>query len=542
MKKEIIISATLSEIRVAITENNKLSELFWELPDQERNVGNIFLGRVTRIVQGMNAAFIDVGLKQDCFLHFSDIGDSLDEEVSTDEEEEDDSDVQRARPISDEELSEEASVALRRKRISSDTSDLPTFATKRSGNVVINLEEGQTILVQGVREAYGTKGLRVTTKISMPGRYVVFLPFDGTIGVSKKIYNVRERRRLRRIARQILPEGIGCIIRTEAMDKDDATIIKDFEHLLMKWNAIESQVKRSIEPRIVHRDASLTVSLMRDLLTADVTRVITDSKKIYKEIVGYLEWAAPNRIKSVEYYRDKDPIFDKFRLEGAINNTFNQSVSLPSGGYLIFDHTEALTVIDVNSGRYAADREQEINSLTTNLEAAEEVARQIRLRDIGGMIIIDFIDLQDERNKRKLYERMKNELRKDRAKAVVFPLTQLGLMQITRQRIRQNIFQTTTDPCPTCNGKGTIHSKVVVMNSIERWLGRCTASQREFRLKLSVHPAMAYHLKEGKLSRLTRIMLKFFIKIDLRVDERLHYTDFRFWSYKHQSDITDNFL
>ncbi len=544
MKKEIIINSTLDEIRVAITESGRLVELLWELPDNERHIGNIYLGRVKRIVQGMNAAFIDIGMKQDAFLHFSDVSESLEEHLDDLDEDDDAGDVQyNGVPEPTMDLSDDILVALRlKKRSGRDINTLPTFSTKRSGEVTISLEEGQHVIVQAIREAYDRKGLRITTKITVPGRYLVLSPFSPVIGVSKKIFQIKERRRLRRIVKSMLPPELGCIIRTEAEDQDEIGLRKDLQHLLDTWRDIEHRVKSKKPPVLLYTDANLVRSLIRDQLTADIKRVVVDSKKLYHEIKEYLDWAAPDLAGSIEFYKGSEPIFDGCGVAKDVEGTYARQAKLPSGGSVVFDHTEAMVIIDVNSGRYAEEREQELNSLRTNLEALKEIARQIRLRDIGGMIVIDFIDQLEERNKKRIFEEMKKELRKDRAKSVVFPLTQLGLLQITRQRVRNNILQVMTEPCPTCKGAGNVKSKYVIINSIEHWLTRFRANEREFSLRLTVHPIIAYQLVEGRFSKLTRLMIKYFVRIRLEPNENLAYDEFRFYSVKRQKEITRKFL
>lgn len=606
IKKEIFINAALNEIRIAITENGRLAELFWELPEKERHVGNIYLGRVDRIMQGMNAAFVDIGLKQSAFLHFSDVGEL--DDVGDDDDDDDDDDI-----------SEAAAIALRKKAISKPNKYLPTFLTKRVGQVTINLESGQIVLVQVTREAYGSKGLRVTTKISFPGRYLVLLPFSPSIGVSKKIWNLKERKRLRAIVKSMLPEGVGCIVRTEAQEHDDATLRKDLQDLINKWEAVQEKVKSAGEnpsPMLLHQDMTMAQSLIRDLLTADVQHVTIDSKRLYDAVRSYVEWASPAFANRIHHYQGAEPIFGAFNLVEDIRRSQSRIVGLPSGGYIVIDHTEAMTVIDVNSGRYAPDRDQELNAMRTNLEAIREIARQIRLRDIGGMIVVDCIDVQEEHNRRRLIEAMSMLIQRDRTQVVVYPLTQLGLMQITRQRVRQNIQQVITEPCPTCNGLGTVRSASAVISSIERWLKHFSSRQpvyygemvvhnasadaaqtandqlakvsslpasspqgstkrstesiqaaankkvqqpalhrqavkvasksvqrqpREMQLILRVHPTLASNLSEGTVSKLARLMMKFFVKIKLEQDASLPTDEYRFFSVRRQRDITDEY-
>ena len=576
MKKEILINAALSEIRVAITENGRLAEVFWELPEKERHIGNIYLGRVERIVQGMNAAFVDIGLDQDAFLHFSDAGDlDADDDGDADDDDDDDS-----RPVStsDDQLSDVAAIALRKKSspLAAANAQMPTFFTRRVGEVTISLEVGQLVMVQVTREAYGTKGLRVTTKISLPGRYLVLLPFSGSIGVSKKIWDFRERKRLRAMAKSILPDDIGCIVRTEAAEHEDATLRKDLQDLLAKWERVQAQIKslEEPEPMLLHNDVSLARSFIRDLLTADVSHVVVDSKQLYHDLKEYAEWAAPHLAHKVKWYAAKEPIYEAFGLTQEMERATAKSVPLVYGGYLVWDYTEAMTVVDVNSGRFAADRDQEINALRTNIEAAREVARQIRLRDIGGMIVVDCIDMTQEQNRRRVVEELYRATRADRAQVTVYPITQLGLLQMTRKRVRQNILQVVTEPCPTCSGTGVVPSVSTVVSEIERWLKRFATTtrslqapsapaskaksaalkpkptptvqakereasvEREFTLVLRVHPRVAQEIAGGAFSKLNRLMLRFFVKIRLEQDEHLRHEEFHFFSVRRQRDIT----
>lgn len=577
MKKEILINAALSEIRVAITENGRLAEVFWELPEKERHIGNIYLGRVERIVQGMNAAFVDIGLDQDAFLHFSDAGD-LDTDDDGDDDDDDDNDSRPSSANDDDQLSDVAAIALRKKSSPSAAANaqMPTFFTRRVGEVTISLEVGQLVMVQVTREAYGTKGLRVTTKISLPGRYLVLLPFSGSIGVSKKIWDFRERKRLRAMAKSILPDDIGCIVRTEAAEHEDATLRKDLQDLLAKWERVQAQIKslEEPEPMLLHNDVSLARSFIRDLLTADVSHVVVDSKQLYHDLKEYAEWAAPHLAHKVKWYAAKEPIYEAFGLTQEMERATAKSVPLVYGGYLVWDYTEAMTVVDVNSGRFAADRDQEINALRTNIEAAREVARQIRLRDIGGMIVVDCIDMTQEQNRRRVVEELYRATRADRAQVTVYPITQLGLLQMTRKRVRQNILQVVTEPCPTCNGTGVVPSVSTVVSDIERWLKRFATTtrslqapsapagkaksavpkskptptaqakereasvEREFTLVLRVHPRVAQEIAVGAFSKLNRLMLRFFVKIRLEQDEHLRHEEFHFFSVRRQRDIT----
>lgn len=541
MKKDIIINSTANEHRIAILEDGKLAELFVETPGKERMVGDIYFGKVAKVMPGIRAAFIDVGLQQDAFLHFSDIGSSLSEyNAMFDEEEDDEDSPEGSLPPSQHpgEGGVAASPEVDRRK-APQTNGNRDRGDRRPSE--INLEKGQEILVQITKEPIGKKGVRVTSEISLPGRFLVLLPFDGKIGVSKKLVDYKEKRRLRKVVRSILPPGFGAIIRTVAEGKDDALIKQDLEEQIRVWRTIEKAVKTEKAPALVYKDMTTTSSVIRDLFGDKVEHVVVDDRKLFKEIKAYVQWMSPDMLDRVELYKHKEPIFDRYGVEKDILALMSKKVWLKSGGYVIIEKTEAMTVIDVNSGRYAAKREQELNSLRTNLEASREICRQLRLRDIGGIIVIDFIDLEDEKNKKKIYDEMKKELRKERAKVTVLPLTDFGLMQITRQRIRQNVQMSFSDACPTCGGTGLVQSKTSTLNQIERWIKRFKSESREFRLQLRVNPAIGIYLTHGTISRLTKVMFKFFVRIKLIQDPTLPMDEFRFISVKQDKDITDQY-
>jgi ribonuclease G len=546
MRKEIIINSTANEHRIAILEDGKLAELFVETPEKERMVGDIYLGKVAKVMPGIRAAFIDVGLQQDAFLHFSDIGSSLSEYNAMFEEEDDEEGHSSSNTST-------VAVGAARGGNGAGVATAPPVEGRRGGpsnggrqsegrrEAEINLQKGQDILVQITKEPVGKKGVRVTSEISLPGRFLVLLPFDGKIGVSKKLTDFKEKRRLRRVVRSMLPAGFGAIIRTVADGKEDRLIREDLDELLRVWRNLEKAVKTETPPALVYKDLTTTSSVIRDLFGDKVEHVAVDDKKLYKEIRAYLQWLSPDMLDRLEYYRGKEPVFDKHGVEKDIQTLMSKKVWLKSGGYIFIEKTEAMTVIDVNSGRYAAKREQELNSLRTDMEAAREICRQLRLRDIGGIIVIDFIDLEDEKNKKKVYDEMKKELKKDRAKVTALPLTEFGLMQMTRQRIRQNVQLSFTEACPTCGGTGLVQSKRTTINQIERWIRRFKSESREFRLELKVNPNVGAYLTHGTISRLTKIMFKFFVKIKLVQDPSLPMDEFQFRSIKQQKDITDQY-
>ncbi|MBP1646745.1 MAG: Ribonuclease [Bacteroidetes bacterium] len=549
MKKEIIINAAANETRIAITEDGRLAELFVETANKEKMVGDIYLGKVAKVMPGIKAAFIDLGLSQDGFLHFSDIGNRLEEyQAMIGEDEEEDEQAEKGAVSETAQVAVEAAATAPRPGHHDSqeaTHPAPSHARGRDNGhppqKEIQIAKGQEIIVQVTKEPVGKKGVRVTSEVSLAGRFLVLLPFDGKVGISKKINSFKEKRRLRKIVQGILPEGFGVIIRTVAEGRDDEALQKDLEDLIKTWREIEKTVKSENAPCLVYKDMSTTSSVIRDLFSNDVSRVVVDSKKLHREIRAYIKYTSSQLLDKIELHRDKAPIFDVYGIEKEIETTLARKVWLKSGGYIIIEPTEAMVVIDVNSGRYAAKKEQEQNSLRTDLEAAREICRQLRLRDIGGIIVCDFIDLEDERNKRKVYEELKKEFRKDRAKVTVLPMTEFGLVQITRQRIRQNILHSFTEPCPSCGGTGLVQSKTTTLNQLERWVRRFKGEAKEFRLTLRVNPELALHLKDGTYNRLRKIMLKYFVLIRLEVDTAIPVGEFRFISRKQGKDITDQY-
>lgn len=518
MVKEIIINSSSNQARVAITEDGNLVDFFVDYPENRRMVGDIYLGRVARVLPGIRAAFIDVGMKQDAFLHFSDIGQRTKQfqDMLVDE----DSDVEDA---DDDELVK-----------SNDTNGTKNATVPE----VPKLRKGEEILVQITKEPVNNKGVRVTSSVSIAGRFCVLLPFDNKIGISKKISDYKERRRLRNIARGIIPPNYGLIIRTVAKDQTEDAVKDDLTNLVKTWKSIESTAKSEEPPTIVHQDLSTTDSVIRDLLTSDVSKVFVDSKKLFKQIKGYVQIVQPDLLGKIELYKSSSSIFDEFKIEEQITTLMGRKVPLPSGGYLIIEHTEAMVVIDVNSGRYAKSKEQELNSLKTDLEASREIARQLRLRDIGGIIVVDFIDLEEEKNRKKIYDELKKEFRKDRSKVSVLPMSDFGLVQITRQRIRQNIMQAMKDVCPVCGGTGFVTKESHLVYDIEDWLKKYRKYFGGFSLIIRCHPTDASRLQN---KRFTKIQFKFLVKFTIEEDQGIPIGRFKFFSKRTGVDLTEKF-
>lgn len=501
MKKEIYINASSTETRIALVEDGKLAEIFVERPEHERNVGDIYLGRVRKVISGISAAFIDIGWDQDGFLHFNDVG-SLYE-------------------------SEDAG---------------QNGGSNNAANV--NLRPNQEIFVQVTKEPIGGKGPRVTSQVSLPGRFVVLVPNENIIGVSRRISDVREKRRLKRLAQQLAGENsdFGLIIRTVAAGKDDETLRVDIEKLIVSWRKVQKKAQQVKAPALVYKEMSLASSVIRDLFGPDIDHVLVDSKRLYKDIVEYLSDTSPTLAERVEVYRDRLPIFDQHGIEGEIEKGIRRKVWLEGGGHIVIEHTEAMVTVDVNSGRFVGKKNHEENSLKINLRAARETCHQLRLRDIGGIIVIDFIDMWDEKNRKKVYDEVKKELKKDRAKVDVAPIGHFGLMVMTRQRIKPSLIFTFKEICRHCNGTGMVPSKDTVITELERWLARFVHHTKKRRIRLVVHPDLYAFLTEGGLkNRINRIMVQQRMLIRLASDPAMNPSEFKAFTIPDNEDVTEQF-
>ncbi|MFH1862158.1 MAG: Rne/Rng family ribonuclease [bacterium] len=508
MEKQIIINSTPFETRIAMLEDGEMVELFVERPRSERTLGNIYKGIVRKVVPGMQAAFVNIGGENDAFLHFSDITSFG---VTRGE---------APKPIVETTITE-------------------TDSSKHS--VRMPLKNGLEILVQVIKEPIGRKGPRVSSQIALPGRFLVLIPEQRELGVSRRVVEFEERRRLRAIARNIRPDGFGLIIRTVAEKRPPEDLESDLKNLLEQWQALEQRVQSARAPALVYQDLSMAFSVVRDLCTSDITSLVVDSKLLYRDIYKYLEEVSPQILSVLQLYKGKIPIFDHYGIEQHIENTISRRVALEGGGYLVIDHTEAMVVFDVNSGRFMGRKDHEENSLKTNLRAAREIARLLRLRDIGGLIVIDFIDLEDEKNRRKVYDELRRELRRDRAKTDLAPISPFGILEMTRQRQRQALLFTFNEPCPTCGGTGMVASLETSITKLERWISRFRSNTSELRVRLTVHPEVAAALKTGKVTRLHQLMIKHIIYIKLEQDAQLRVDEFKGYSYKQKKDVTAKF-
>jgi ribonuclease G len=511
MKKEIIINATNEETRIALTEDGRLMELFLERPEAQRMVGDIYKGKVSRVLPGMQAAFISIGLEQNAFLHFSDVSGATGQFLLDPEEdpEKSQSDGKKEQP----ERSE-------------------NFKAAR------DLKNGQDIIVQIMKEPIGNKGSRVTSQISVPGRFCVLVPNETYIGVSRKISNFKEKKRLKNMARQALPPNYGLILRTQAEGKPEKVILNDIKNLLKTWDKINLQIPDVQAPALIYKDMGMMSSVIRDLFTPDVDRVVVDSRKLMREIVTYVREVAPQLKHKIEYYKGKLPIFEKFNIEDEISLSLEQKVWIKGGSYLVIQQTEALVAIDVNSGKFIGKKDHESNSLKINMAAAREVARQARLRDIGGLIVIDFIDMLSEDNKMKVYNELKKEFHKDRAITKIEELSRFGLIEMTRQRVRSSVIHSLHEDCPQCRGTGLIPTLSTELGYMERWIQKYRAGDGDRRITIRVTPEIYNYVMHGRFSRRLQLMWKYWIKIKFIKDDNLGLREFKVFDRNNKTEIT----
>ncbi|TVR29363.1 MAG: Rne/Rng family ribonuclease [Balneolaceae bacterium] len=517
MKNQIIIHSSGKQTRVALLENGELAQLFIESEENQRTVGNIYLARVHKVMSGIRAAFIDLGMEKDAFLHFSDAGDHLGDYIKM---------MNGSKSIS------QAAEKELQKFDKLSNNDKQVLAGKL-------LRNNQNLLVQIVKEPIGSKGPRVSTDITIAGRFLVLIPMGEYIALSKKINNGKERRRLKSIVGSMLPEGFGVIVRTVAQNQDKEAIEDDMRTVLKKWERILKNLETSKPPTLLYNDLDITESLIRDLFAKQYDRVLIDDYQLYKSVKSYVGQIAPKMVPSVQLYKGKDHVFDHVNIGHDVNSIFSPRVRMPSGGYLIFEQTEAMYVVDVNSGPYAAKEKQEDNSLKTNLEAAREIAKQLRLRDIGGIIVVDFIDLRDDKNRKKIYDELKKEFKKDQAKTNLIGMSDFGLVQITRQRIRPSVVNSVSKVCPMCGGSGTVVSQDTIVTDIESWISKFKFSTEYRAADIYVNPYLQSHLTRGFFSQKAKWMMKYKVKISFIADENTSLNEFKATLSGSDLEITD---
>ncbi|MBX9780684.1 MAG: Rne/Rng family ribonuclease [Chitinophagaceae bacterium] len=514
MNKELIINAAPTGVEIALLEDKKLVELHNESADANFAVGDLYLGKVKKLIPGLNAAFVDVGFEKDAFLHYTDLS-------------------PYARSII-----KFTQMAMNDKENGS--FDFSNFQTEpeivKTGKINEVLNGKPNVLVQILKEPIAAKGPRLSCEISLPGRFVVVTPFNEIVAVSKKIHSAEERKRLQKIVEAIRPKNFGIIVRTAAEGKSTAELHQDLLAIIENWNSIHKNLKGATAPIRILSEENKTTSILRDLLSADFNKVVVNDRNLFTVTQNYIQRIAPDKTDIVSFYQNGLPIFDQYGITKQVKSAFGKTVNLPSGAYLIIEHTEALHVIDVNSGYKSVSNNQEENALETNLEAAEEIARQLRLRDIGGIIVVDFIDMKLPDNKRKVQEAMENFMKTDRARHSVLPISKFGLLQVTRQRMRPEVNINTSESCPVCNGTGKISSTLLLEDEIEKRLLYLTTHAHK-NLTLMVHPIVYSHLTKGLFNSIVKRWRKRFkTKIVVKQNTNYHLIEFRFFN-DHDEEI-----
>ena len=496
MKKEIYISKGVGETRIAVTENGKLAELHVDKQSQERTVGNVYKGIVENVIPGMQAAFVNIGQGANAFLPFSEISDS---ELIAEKNEK----------------------------------------TKHSKEIDVLLQPGQEIIVQVIKEPFDKKGARVTTELSIAGRFIVLIPKSKYIGVSKKMRDKFERRRLKKIALSIKKPGLGMILRTVAEGKTDAQIENDYKNLTGKYNDLLNKAEKNKAPALIHDDLKVTSNVLRDLISEKVEKIIVDSKDDYNKIYKMVKEDALDIGEALEHYRKREPLFKHSGIDNSMMKLLRKKAWLKSGAYLIIERTEAMVVVDVNSGKFVGKKGHEENSLKINLEAAKEVCAQLRLRHLSGLILIDFIDMVKPENRKKVFLEMKKELRKDRAKVAVSQISEFGVLEMTRERTGLSIVDSLTDCCEVCAGNGRILSKDTLLTRIDYWLRDYKKKHKDLRLRLFLHPRLADYLKKEKTRDYISLMWKNFVYLKVITDDSMNKNEFRFTKMSDSKDITN---
>jgi ribonuclease G len=557
MSKEIIIQARKKETRIALLDDGALAEFYVERPDNSRTIGDIYLARVRNVMPSIQAAFVDIGQKQDAFLHFSDVGETLEALLTRIGEEITVSDipvphVARRTHGNGAETQSRGNGAKTSRREKSRRRSGPSKQKEQdsekketSDDKFVHpakyLRNGQRILVQVVKEPISNKGSRVTGGVTLAGRFLVLVPFGDYVAVSRRIWSQRERKRLQTLAKSLLPPDFGLIVRTVAQGKDARTLDTDLRLLVDKWRSIEAKIDRKPKPpQLLHQDVSMVSSVVRDLFTDDYDRILVDDHRLHRSLQTYIRAVAPHMLKVVKRYDGSKPVFEEVGISGAIAEAFSSRVDLPTGGYIYVEHTEAMHVIDVNSGRASKGKSQEDNSLKVNLEAADVIAKQLRLRDLGGIIVVDFIDLRDTKNRNKVVNRLKQAFRKDRAVTKVLPMSDFGLIQITRQRLRPSI--TTDEDLSEELGRAIPSAEEVVetkphherehgvdevISEIQRSLIESRNASASARLILHVHPFLAAFLKRGLPNKVQKWSIKHRVRLRLQEDDTMRPTAFR---------------
>jgi ribonuclease G len=506
MVLDLVIHSSPNDVTIALLKDKALVELNKEKNNNSFSVGDIYLARIKKVMPGLNAAFVDVGYEKDAFLHYLDLGpkfSSLNKYVN----------------------------GVVSKKIN--TASLKDFTfepdIEKTGKINEQLTGNQHVLVQVAKEPISTKGPRLSAELSIAGRFLVLVPFSDRISVSQKIKSSEERMRLKRLIQSIRPQGFGVIIRTVAENKKVADLHSDLNTLYEKWEESFKKLQTSKPPTRVLGELSRTSAMLRDLMNAQFSNIYVDDKNIQQELKEYISSIAPGRESIVKGYRRTTPIFDHFGIEKQIKSLFGKNVTMKSGAYLIIEHTEALHVVDVNSGQRSRKMDnQEQNALEVNIESAHEIARQLRLRDMGGIIVIDFIDMKDGANREKLFEVMREAMSEDRAKHSILPPSKFGLVQITRQRVRPEMDIKTAETCPSCNGTGEAQATILLIDEIENNLRYILTQLNQKKISLHVHPFIEAYLTKGFYSVQRRWFMKYKKWVKIHASDAYEFLEYRF--------------
>ena len=513
MRSELVVDVTPRDMTTALLEDGRLVSLQRETRDASYAVGNLYLAKVKKLMPGLNAAFVNVGHSKDAFLHYLDLGSQFNTFSQY---------IQTVR-------------ANANKRPTSISKVKNQPDTNKHGTINDVLTQGQELLVQIAKEPISTKGPRLTTEITFTGRYLVLTPFHDRISVSQKIKDHAEKTRLRRLIESMKPKNFGVIVRTSAENKRAAELNSELKMLIKAWDDAIAKVQQVTPPSLVYEEESRAVGEIRDILNPDFESIQVNNAEVYEQIHDYVTQIAPDRSDIVKLYSDDMPIFDKFGITKQIKSSFGKTVSFKSGAYIIVESTEALHVIDVNSGnRSRTSTDQESNALNVNLLAADEIARQLRLRDMGGIIVVDFIDMNLAEDRQLLYERMCENMKKDRARHNILPLSKFGLMQITRQRVRPAMDVAVEESCPTCHGTGKIKSSILFTDQLESKIDRLVNKIGIKRFSLHVHPYVAAYINQGVVSLKRRWQLKYGLGIRIVPSQKMAFLQYEFYDQKRQ--------
>ena len=512
MSVDLIINSKPSEDVIALLEDKRLIELHKERSNNNYSVGDIYLARIKKVMPGLNAAFVDVGYGKDAFLHYLDLGPNF---------------ASLNKYVQEVRSNKYQSASLKKFKFEEEID--------KGGKIAEQLEANQHVLVQIAKEPISTKGPRLSSEVSLAGRYMVLVPFSDRISVSQKIRNFEEKERLKRLIKSIRPEGFGVIVRTVAENKKVADLHADLNDLMQKWEACFKQLKKAKPPHRVLGELSRSSAMLRDLLNKDFNKIYVDNFDTKKELVDYIKSIAPGKEKMVQGYRRKIPIFEHFGIEKQIKALFGRNVTMKSGSYLVIEHTEAMHVIDVNSGqRGRTSDDQEKNALEVNIESAEEVARQLRLRDMGGIIVVDFIDMRESENREKLFEKMREFMREDRAKHTILPPSKFGLIQITRQRVRPEMDIKTAEKCPCCNGSGESQATILLEDEIQNNLRYILTQLNQKKVSLVVHPFIEAFLTKGFYSIQRKWYVKYKKWVNVRASAAYQFLEYRFFDANNE--------